>query len=238
MLTRIFFLSLMLLLIALPESINRSVQGEPWQTERAASRPTPAPAPTPPPCPTIELTGPTEPVTAGAPVAFSVSTTSGQTYNWTIVNGRIIGGDGTSSIIVDTTGQAGQTVTATVEIGGLDSNCANNTASYSITVASAPFDMTTILGTVKDANGAVLSGAVVKAVKGGSDFSASGTTNSDGKYLMRPVQTGKYRVTASLNGYRPQILRTELKDAVDLAELNFVLQKSGGRHGGRHGRRP
>jgi hypothetical protein len=45
------------------------------------------------------------------------------TYNWAVSAGTISSGQGTSSITVDTTGLAGQNVTATVDLGGLDPNC-------------------------------------------------------------------------------------------------------------------
>jgi hypothetical protein len=55
------------------------------------------------------------------------------TYNWSVSAGTISGGQGTSSITVDTTGLGGQTVTATLELGGLDPAC-SRTASCSTTV--------------------------------------------------------------------------------------------------------
>src|SRR5258705_8817221 len=55
------------------------------------------------------------------------------TYNWSVSAGTISGGQGTSSITVDTAGLGGQTVTATVELGGLDPSCAR-TASCSTQV--------------------------------------------------------------------------------------------------------
>ncbi|MEQ1921338.1 MAG: hypothetical protein ABL952_02405 [Pyrinomonadaceae bacterium] len=48
---------------------------------------------------------------------------TGVTYNWSVSAGTISSGQGTSSISVDTTGLAGQNVTATVQIGGVDASC-------------------------------------------------------------------------------------------------------------------
>src|SRR4051794_14478107 len=59
------------------------------------------------------------------------------TYNWSVSAGIIIGGQGTSTITIDLTGTTGQTLTAIVEIGGLDSTCAN-TASCSYVSCPAP----------------------------------------------------------------------------------------------------
>ena len=55
------------------------------------------------------------------------------TYNWTVSAGTISSGQGTSSITVDTAGTAGQTITATVDIGGLEVAC-TKTASCSTAV--------------------------------------------------------------------------------------------------------
>jgi hypothetical protein len=77
-----------------------------------------------PPCPTVSVTCPTD-VEQGSPITFSASVGGSMTvtYNWSVSAGTISGGQGTSSITVDTAGLGGQTVTATVELGGLDPSC-------------------------------------------------------------------------------------------------------------------
>jgi hypothetical protein len=64
-------------------------------------------------------------VDLGSPITFtaSVSGDASITYNWSVSAGTISSGQGTSSITVDTAGLGGQTVTATVELGGLDPSC-------------------------------------------------------------------------------------------------------------------
>jgi hypothetical protein len=59
------------------------------------------------------------------------------TYNWSVSAGTISSGQGTSSITVETTGLGGQTVTATVELGGLDPSC-SRTASCSTGIGVPP----------------------------------------------------------------------------------------------------
>ncbi len=80
-----------------------------------------------PPCPTIEISCPTDQVQAGTPATVSVNVSGGGnfnvTYNWTVSAGTISGGQGTPSITIDTTGLEGQSVTATVELGGLPPAC-------------------------------------------------------------------------------------------------------------------
>ena len=90
-----------------------------------------------PPCPTVSVSCPTD-VKLGEPITFtaSVSGDANVTYNWSVSAGTISSGQGTSSISVDTTGLGGQTVTATVELGGLDPSC-SRTASCTTGVIPA-----------------------------------------------------------------------------------------------------
>lgn len=87
-----------------------------------------------PPCPAVSVSCPSD-VDLGSPITFtsSVSGDASVTYNWSVSTGTISGGQGTSSITVDTTGLGGQTVTATVELGGLDPSC-SRTASCTTNV--------------------------------------------------------------------------------------------------------
>ncbi|HKP46836.1 MAG TPA: hypothetical protein VJT50_09565 [Pyrinomonadaceae bacterium] len=91
-----------------------------------------------PPCPTVSVNCPTS-VDPGAAITFSsnITTSANVTYNWSVSAGTISSGQGTSTITVDTAGLGGQTVTATVEIGGLDPAC-SRTASCSTSVSTPP----------------------------------------------------------------------------------------------------
>ncbi|HKU74708.1 MAG TPA: Ig-like domain-containing protein [Pyrinomonadaceae bacterium] len=86
-----------------------------------------------PPCPTVSVSCPSE-VDPGQPITFTASVSGGDsastfTYNWSVSAGTISSGQGTSTITVDTAGLAGQSVTATVSIGGADPSCTGTTAS-------------------------------------------------------------------------------------------------------------
>jgi hypothetical protein len=91
-----------------------------------------------PPCPTISVSCPSE-VDQAAPITFTASIGGDMnvTYNWTVSAGTISSGQGTSSITVDTAGIGGQSVTATVELGGLDPSC-SRTASCTTSVKPPP----------------------------------------------------------------------------------------------------
>lgn len=87
-----------------------------------------------PPCPTVNVSCP-DTVEVGQPITFTAnfSGSANVTYNWSVSAGSISSGQGTSSITVDSTGLGGQTVTATVEIGGIDPSC-TRTASCTASV--------------------------------------------------------------------------------------------------------
>ncbi|HLA10645.1 MAG TPA: hypothetical protein VJ023_08615 [Pyrinomonadaceae bacterium] len=89
------------------------------------------------PCPQVSVSCPAD-VEEGAPITFTASVTGGDTavtgtYNWSVSAGTITSGQGTPTITVDTAGIGGQTVTASVDVGGYPPTCAT-TASCSTQV--------------------------------------------------------------------------------------------------------
>jgi hypothetical protein len=95
-----------------------------------------------PPCPTVSVSCPSD-IDAGQPITFTASVSGGDsaatyTYNWSVSAGTISSGQGTSTITVDTTGIGGQSVTATVSIGGADPSCTGTTASCTTGVKPPP----------------------------------------------------------------------------------------------------
>jgi hypothetical protein len=98
--------------------------------------------PPPPPCPVVSVSCPSD-VEPNAPITFTASVSSGApgatyTYNWSVSAGTISSGQGTSTITVDTNGLGGQSVTATVSIGGADPSCTGTTASCTTSVKVEP----------------------------------------------------------------------------------------------------
>jgi hypothetical protein len=81
-----------------------------------------------PVCPAIEIVCPTN-IATGQPLTFSSRLTGGvpantnAVYNWTVSAGTISSGQGTDTITVDTTGLAGQTVKASLSVGGYNLDC-------------------------------------------------------------------------------------------------------------------
>jgi len=92
-----------------------------------------------PVCPNVYITCPDR-VELNQPVTFTSSVTGGSgnvtpNYVWTVSAGRIIEGQGTGSIKVDTTGLAGQTLRATLSMAGYPLDCS---ASCSISFPVPP----------------------------------------------------------------------------------------------------
>jgi hypothetical protein len=101
--------------------------------------------PPPPTCPNVGIVCPDK-VVLGEPLTFSSTVTGGSAnitpiYNWTVSAGHIIDGQGTSTIHVDTTGLAGQSVTATLSMGGYTLDCsATCTVQFPVPVECKKFD--------------------------------------------------------------------------------------------------
>lgn len=81
-----------------------------------------------PVCPAIEIVCPTN-VALDQPLTFTSRYSGGipanvsPVYNWTVSAGTIISGQGTDTIKVDTTGLGGQTVRASLSMGGYNLEC-------------------------------------------------------------------------------------------------------------------
>lgn len=77
-------------------------------------------------CPTGSITGPAGVTNPGDTMTFTANISGGPdvTYNWTVSAGTIESGQGTPSIVVRTAREnAGQTITATLNLGGTDPAC-------------------------------------------------------------------------------------------------------------------
>src|SRR5882762_676120 len=76
-------------------------------------------------CPTIKVAATGETHREGVAVEFTGSVTGkgSYTYNWSVSGGIIESGQGTPAIRVNTDGTAGTTITATLEVGGLERSC-------------------------------------------------------------------------------------------------------------------
>lgn len=86
-----------------------------------------------PVCPAIEIVCPTtiaidQPLTFSSRYSGGVPANISPVYKWTVSAGKIIEGQGTSTIKVDTTGLAGQTVRASLSMDGYTLECSADCA--------------------------------------------------------------------------------------------------------------
>lgn len=80
----------------------------------------------PPRCPAVAVSCADD--STGAPLTFTASVSGGDpstglTYGWIVSAGVIVGGEGTSSITVNTAGTSNMPVKATVKVGGMPDGC-------------------------------------------------------------------------------------------------------------------
>ncbi|HRI05039.1 MAG TPA: hypothetical protein PLL77_14985 [Pyrinomonadaceae bacterium] len=85
-------------------------------------------------CPTLTMASPSDEVIAGQSMYFTANVNGGDakadpTFSWSVSAGMISSGQGTPVITVDSTGLEGQSVTATVEVGGLAPQCSRSVSS-------------------------------------------------------------------------------------------------------------
>src|SRR6476619_2930174 len=93
-------------------------------------------------------------------------------------------------------------------------------------LASAGFaqstGLATVVGTVSDNSGAVVSGAAVSLVNTETQFVYNGETNTEGAYYVANVTPGTYRLTIQSPGFKRYvheglILRTSEQPRLDVA---------------------
>ncbi|MBZ5602081.1 MAG: carboxypeptidase regulatory-like domain-containing protein [Acidobacteriia bacterium] len=95
-----------------------------------------------------------------------------------------------------------------------------------MTTAYAQFDAATVLGTVHDPSGSVISGSTVTLENLGTHIKAIATTDSAGNYQFSTVKIGRYRITAEASGFTMAVA-----DSVDVTvnahqRVDLLLQVS------------
>lgn len=84
------------------------------------------------PCPIVSVSCPSR-ADSKQPIVFEATVSGGYTdlkptYAWSVTAGRIISGQGTTKIMVDASNVAGQSITASVTVGGYNPRCSGTTA--------------------------------------------------------------------------------------------------------------
>jgi hypothetical protein len=88
-------------------------------------------------CPSLNINCPTKPPMDGERITFSADTTLERAiYKWQVSAGKIVSGQGTQTITVDTSGIGGRTITATIEMN--DGNNHTTMSSCDVPVSVRP----------------------------------------------------------------------------------------------------
>lgn len=87
----------------------------------------------------------------------------------------------------------------------------------------AQVDTGTIVGTVSDQSGAVISGAKVTLTNLGTAASLATTTGGDGNYTFSPVQIGSYKIDVSFKGFQTTTTSGITVNIASRVVQNFTL---------------
>src|SRR5690242_9971103 len=88
----------------------------------------------------------------------------------------------------------------------------------------AQVDTGTIVGTITDPSGAVVSGAKVTLTNLGTNATLSTTAGSDGNYTFTPVRVGSYKIDVSAPGFQTTSQRPIAVDVSSHVQVNFALK--------------
>src|SRR5690348_8182546 len=96
--------------------------------------------------------------------------------------------------------------------------------SFGLISAQAQVDTGTIVGTVTDPSGAVVSGAKITLTNLGTNAALSTTACSDGTYTFTPVRVGNYKIDVSAPGFQTSSQRNISVDVSSHVEVNIALK--------------
>jgi len=90
--------------------------------------------------------------------------------------------------------------------------------------ASAQTSQTTVSGTVKDQNDALVAGATITLIDSRTKNERTATSNDDGFYIFANVLAGEYRLTADRTGFKKTEVQSVKVDVSIPATVNLVLE--------------
>lgn len=93
--------------------------------------------------------------------------------------------------------------------------------------AAAQVETATVIGTVTDAQGAVLPGATVTARNTETGFTRSGVSDAEGRFRIAALPPGSYQLNAELSGFTTSIRRGVTLTVGSESVINFQLGVGG-----------
>src|SRR5208337_2434321 len=91
-------------------------------------------------------------------------------------------------------------------------------------IGFAQVDTGSLVGTVKDASGAVLPNVSVTATNVDTGVPTSAKTELSGNYVITPLHIGRYSVSVEVTGFRREIRKDIVLDVQQTIKLDFTLQ--------------
>ena len=88
----------------------------------------------------------------------------------------------------------------------------------------AQTSQSTVSGTVKDQNGALVPGATITLVDSRTKTERTATTNDDGFFLFANVLAGDYRISAEGGGFKKTEVTSVKVDVSIPATVNLILE--------------
>lgn len=88
----------------------------------------------------------------------------------------------------------------------------------------AQVDTGTVVGTIKDASGAVVPNATATATNLDTGVKTAIKSASDGNYVITPVKIGRYSVSAEAAGFRTEVRQNIVLDVQQTIRLDFSLR--------------
>src|SRR3974390_1117205 len=93
-----------------------------------------------------------------------------------------------------------------------------------VAVASGQTFRGTILGTVTDTSGAVISGATVKAKNSGTGLERTAQSSAEGNYSISELPIGTYTVTVTQAGFQTASNTNIVVDVASERRVDFALK--------------
>ena len=97
-------------------------------------------------------------------------------------------------------------------------------AAIAVTPLHAQFEYGEILGTVRDASGAVIAGAKVTVLGLNTNVRATALTNDQGNYSFPDLRSGSYEIATAYKGFRPAKSDALLLRVGDRLRMDLTLQ--------------
>jgi hypothetical protein len=88
----------------------------------------------------------------------------------------------------------------------------------------AQVDTGTVVGTIKDASGAVVPNATATATNVDTGIKTAVKSASDGNYVITPVKIGRYSISAEAAGFRTEVRQNIVLDVQQTIRLDFSLR--------------